>query len=53
MAGRATRPRLRALVDAGADLNLTDRDGRTALQLARSRGFKELVKILEGSAQKR
>ena len=43
---------LRALVDAGADLNLTDRDGRTALQLARSRGFKEMVKILEG-AQKR
>jgi ankyrin repeat protein len=43
---------LRALVDAGADLNLTDRDGRTALQLARSRGFKEMVKILEGAPKR-
>jgi ankyrin repeat protein len=40
---------LRALVDAGADLALTDRDGRTALQLARSRGLKEMVRILEAA----
>ena len=44
---------LRALVDAGADLSLTDRDGRTALQLARSRGFGEMVKILEGASLRR
>jgi ankyrin repeat protein len=43
---------LRALVDAGADLSLTDREGRTALQLARSRGFGEMVKILEGAAKR-
>jgi ankyrin repeat protein len=43
---------LRALVDAGADLSLTDRDGRTPLQLARARGFKEMVKILEAAPKR-
>jgi uncharacterized protein len=43
---------LRALVDAGADLNLADREGRTPLQLACSRGFAVMVRILE-SAPKR
>jgi hypothetical protein len=43
---------LRALVDAGADLALTDREGRTPLQLARSRGFDAMARILE-SAPKR
>jgi ankyrin repeat protein len=43
---------LRALVDAGADLALTDRDGRTALQLARLRGLKEMVRILESAAKR-
>jgi ankyrin repeat protein len=38
---------LRALVEAGADLTITDREGRTPLQLARSRGFKEMVRILD------
>jgi hypothetical protein len=43
---------LRALVEAGADLALTDREGRSALQLARSRGFKEMVKILEEASKR-
>ncbi len=43
---------LRALVDAGADVSLTDREGRTALQLARSRGFKEMVRILEAAPKR-
>jgi len=43
---------LRALVDAGADLALTDREGRTVLQLARSRGHKEMVRILEEAAKR-
>jgi ankyrin repeat protein len=43
---------LRALVDAGADLSITDRDGRTALQLARSRGLKEMVRILEEASKR-
>jgi len=40
---------LKALVDAGASLQLTDREGRTPLQLAQSRGYAEMVKILQGA----
>jgi len=35
------------LKDGGADLNIPDHDGITALQHAKSRGFKEIEKILE------
>lgn len=38
---------LRALLDAGANTGLSDREGRTPLQLARSRGFEEMVRMLE------
>jgi uncharacterized protein len=38
---------LRALTAAGANLQLTDRQGNTPLQLARSRGYKEMVLMLE------
>jgi ankyrin repeat protein len=38
---------LKALVDAGANLKLADREGRTPLQLAKSRGYAEMVKMLE------
>jgi ankyrin repeat protein len=38
---------LRALVDAGANLQLADRTGHTPLQLARSRGYAAMVRILE------
>ena len=37
---------VRALVEAGADRQLTDRHGRTALALARERGYAELVRLL-------
>jgi uncharacterized protein len=37
---------LRVLVKAGANLQLTDRDRRTPLALARARGYTEMVKIL-------
>ena len=43
---------LRALVDAGANLRLTDRDGRTPLQLARARGFGAMVGILEAAPKR-
>jgi len=38
---------LRALVDAGADVNRADRGGRTPLTLARARGYDAMVRILE------
>ena len=38
---------LRALLDAGANTTLADRDGRTPLQLARARGYDAMVKLLE------
>jgi uncharacterized protein len=38
---------LKALVDAGANVNLADRSGATPLTLAKRRGYKEMVKILE------
>ena len=37
---------LRALVKAGANLQLTDRQGNTPLTLARTRGYSAMVKIL-------
>ncbi len=38
---------LRALLAAGASYQLTDRQGNTPLQLARSRGYREMVQLLE------
>ena len=37
---------LRALVEAGASVRLSDREGRTPLSLAQARGFAEMVAIL-------
>ena len=37
---------LRALVDAGANVNLADRDGRTPLTLAQGRGYADMVALL-------
>jgi uncharacterized protein len=38
---------LKALIDAKANLQLADRSGRTPLQLARERGYAEMVAMLE------
>ena len=40
---------LKYLVEAGASLKLTDRSGATPLTLARARGYREMVNILEKS----
>ncbi len=40
---------LKALIDAGANLQLKDRQGQTPLQLAKSRGYAEMVKMLEAA----
>ena len=46
--GRRHQATLRALIDAGANLRLADREGRTPLELARGRGYAEMVRMLEG-----
>lgn len=45
--GRRHTETVRALVGAGASTRLADREGRTPLQHARSRGYDEMSKILE------
>ena len=40
---------LKALVDAGANVNLPDRSGETSLALTKKRGFSEMAKILESA----
>jgi ankyrin repeat protein len=43
---------LKALIDAGANVQLKDRQGNTPLQLARSRGHAEMVRMLERAGAK-
>jgi ankyrin repeat protein len=40
---------VRLLIDAGADVNLPDKDGVTPLAHARNRKFSDIIKILENS----
>lgn len=40
---------VKALVEAGADVNIADRQGNTPLQLARRRGYVEMARILENA----
>jgi uncharacterized protein len=41
---------LRMLVDAGANVGLADRQGRTPLDHARARGYTEMIALLEAAA---
>ncbi len=50
--GRRHQATLKALIDASANLQLKDRTGATPLQLARSRGYAEMVKMLEAAGAK-
>ena len=43
---------LRALVEAGANVNIADGSGSTPLKLARSRGYRDMVAILERAGAK-
>jgi ankyrin repeat protein len=43
---------LRALVDAGADVNIADGSGSTPLELARSRFYRDMIAILEKAGAK-
>lgn len=40
---------LKALVDAGAEVSIGDRDGTLPLEMARSRGYTEMVRIIEAA----
>jgi uncharacterized protein len=40
---------LKALLDAGASTQLTDRSGATPLQLARARGYSAMVQMLQAA----
>ncbi|WP_370616790.1 ankyrin repeat domain-containing protein [Mumia sp. Pv 4-285] len=42
---------VRILVDEGVDTAITDKEGRTALDHARSRGFDAIARTLEGAAR--
>ena len=43
---------LKALVDAGADVNIRDPNGTSPLGLARARGYREMAAILEAAGAK-
>lgn len=43
---------VRALIEGGANLNLPDREGVTPLTLARSRGYSQIVQMLEQAGAK-
>ena len=45
--GRRHTATLEALVQAGANVNLADRNGQTPLALARGRGYREMIVTLE------
>ena len=47
--GRRHVETLRALINAGASTKLTDRQGATPLAMAKSRGYGEMVKLLEAA----
>ena len=40
---------LKALIDAGANVNLPDRNGMTPLHLAQGNGYRDMAAILEGA----
>jgi uncharacterized protein len=44
---------VRALLDAGADPRIADREGRTPVQLARARGYDAMVAMLERAGARR
>ena len=47
--GPSHQASLQALIRAGANLQLADREGRTPLQLARARGYIAMVQMLEAA----
>jgi ankyrin repeat protein len=50
--GKRHQACLKALIDAGANVNIPDGNGVTPLTLARAAGYKEMVKMLEAAGAK-
>ena len=50
--GKRHQATLKALIDAKANLQLADRQGATPLTLAKSRGYREMVAMLEAAGAK-
>lgn len=50
--GQRHQATLKALINAGASLKLTDRQGNTPLALARARGYRAMVTMLEAAGAK-
>jgi uncharacterized protein len=50
--GRRHTGTLKALLEAGASAKIADRQGRTPLELARGRGYKEMTALLEQAAKR-
>lgn len=50
--GKRHQASLKALIDAKANLQLRDRQGMTPLALAKSRGYKEMIAMLEAAGAK-
>jgi ankyrin repeat protein len=50
--GKRHQQTLLALIEAGADLQLADRQGRTPLALARGKGYGEMARMLEAAGAK-
>lgn len=50
--GKRHQATLKALIDAKANLQLADRQGNTPLALAKSRGYREMVAMLEAAGAK-
>ncbi len=51
--GKRHQATLKALVDAGANLQLTDRQGSTPMQLAQARGYREMTAILSNAPSRK
>lgn len=45
--GKRHQDTLRALIDAGANIKIADRNGATPLDLARARGYRDMVEMLQ------
>jgi ankyrin repeat protein len=50
--GKRHTATLKALVDAGANVNIADRSGTTPLKLAEGRGYTEMARILRDAGAK-